>query len=228
MSWRDFWNGEHSIYVNDRHRALHNETIARDIAALIGADGAMALDHGCGDALAAPIVAARCQTLYLYDPAPNVRARLAAAYGRTPGVAILDDDAVQALPDATLDFIVCNSVLQYVGAAETGALFNLWRRLLKPGGRLVLADIIPPDNGAVADVRALLRFAWRGGFFLAACSGLVATFFSPYRALRTQVGLTTWSEGAMLAALQAHGFTARRAADNIGHNRARMTFIGTA
>ena len=40
MNWRDFWNRENSIYVNDRHRALHDERVARDIAALI--DGGFA------------------------------------------------------------------------------------------------------------------------------------------------------------------------------------------
>ena len=38
MSWQDFWDGEHSIYVNARHRMLHDRRIASDIA-----DGAQSL-----------------------------------------------------------------------------------------------------------------------------------------------------------------------------------------
>ena len=33
MSWRDFWNGEHAIYVSERHKTLHYRRIALDIAA---------------------------------------------------------------------------------------------------------------------------------------------------------------------------------------------------
>ena len=58
MTWRDFWNGAHSIYVNERHSTLHYSGIARDIARLIPHDGAEVLDHGCGEALGAGEVAA--------------------------------------------------------------------------------------------------------------------------------------------------------------------------
>ena len=58
-----------------------------------------------------------------------------------------------------------------------------WHAQLCPGGRLVLADIIPHDSGALTDALALLRLAWRNGFFVAAFAGLVRTVFSDYRKL---------------------------------------------
>ena len=76
MNWREFWNGTHSIYVNERHRALHYDRIAKDIASLVTSPDASVLDYGCGEAESADIVARRCGMLYLYDSAPNVQARL--------------------------------------------------------------------------------------------------------------------------------------------------------
>lgn len=225
MNWRDFWNGAHSIYVNERHSTLHYSGIARDIARLIPHDGAEVLDHGCGEALGAGEVAARCATLYLYDAAPNVQARLRARFVNEPRIIVLSTGALNVLGEAGLDLIVVNSLLQYLPMQELEALLDFWRGRLRPAGKLVIADIILPDVSAAQDVKALLTFAWQGGFFFAACRGLVATFFSPYRKLRGEIGLSTYSEEGMLTLLAGHGFKAERAAANIGHNGARMTFI---
>ena len=67
MNWREFWNRENSIYVNERHRKLHDERVARDIAALITGLDWNVLDYGCGEASASALVAAKCGKLFLYD-----------------------------------------------------------------------------------------------------------------------------------------------------------------
>ena len=227
MSWREFWNGAHSIYVNERHGALHYQGIARDISALIPAPDADVLDHGCGDAGSAGEVAARCGTLYLYDAAPNVQARLRTRFSHEPRVIVLSTPALEVLGAQSLDLIVVNSLLQYLSVGEFEALLDFWRGRLRAGGRLVIADVISPDVSPAEDVKALLGFAWRGGFLIAACRGLVATFFSPYRKLRGEIGLTRYAPEDMLTLLAAHGFKGTRAPRNIGHNQVRMTFTAT-
>src|SRR6266700_1468988 len=57
-------------------------------------------------------------------------------------------------------------------APELDRVLALWHRLLAPGGTLIVADVIPPDAGALSDVTALLRYAAANGFFLAALWGL--------------------------------------------------------
>ena len=99
------------------------------------------------------------------------------------------------------------------------------RRLLKPGGRLIVGDVLRPEVGMIRDVVALLRFAARHGFLRDALIGLVTTALSDYRQLRSRVGLQRYSEADMIAKLAAHGFTASRAHFNIGHNPWRMTFV---
>ena len=227
MSWREFWNHEHSIYVNARHRALHYEKIAKDIASLVPAPGAHVLDYGCGEALAADQLAQSCGGLALFDTAPSVREKLRQRFAANKNITILDEEALAKTPPATFDMIICNSVLQYLSRTETEGLMDLWHDRLKPGARLVIADVIPPDVHAATDIKALLAFAREGGFLFAALRGLVATFFSNYRTLRQKIGLSTYREQEMLQLLAKHGFKAARASRNIGHNQARMTFIAT-
>ncbi|MGB8276647.1 MAG: class I SAM-dependent methyltransferase [Methylovirgula sp.] len=226
MSWREFWDGEHAIYVNARHRRLHFETIANEVAAFIPAPDAFVLDYGCGDALAAALLAAKCGCLYLYDGAPKIEAALRRRYGAAEKIVVLSEDALKALPDGSLDLFICNSIFQYLSREECRAIVAFAAKKLKLGGRILVGDVIPPHADTIADSLALLDFAYRGGFFLAALRGLILTFFSKYRRLRTRVGLTTFAIPEMQRLLSTEGFEARRVEQNIGHNRARMTFIG--
>jgi hypothetical protein len=98
------------------------------------------------------------------------------------------------------------------------------RRLLRPDGELILADIIPPDIGMVTDIKALLGPAWKHGYFVAACLGLVKTFFSEYRKIRATAGFSCYREPEFLALLSEHGFKGERLPHNIGFNQQRMTF----
>ena len=80
MNWRDYWNQDTPIYVSDRHKVLHYWLIANDIASLIPSPDAVVLDHGCGEALSANRVAARCaQALSPRRRAPGARAAAASA-----------------------------------------------------------------------------------------------------------------------------------------------------
>jgi SAM-dependent methyltransferase len=225
LSWREFWDRPHAIYVNERHRLLHYDRIAKDIVALIPSPQAAMLDYGCGEATSADEAARRCGHLYLFDTAPSVQDKLRQRFACEPKITVLDEDHFLVLPDGSLDLVICNSVLQYLRADETSRLVEIWHDKLKAGGRLVLGDVIPPDLGPLGDVEALLHFAWQGGFLIAALRGLATTFFSNYRTLRNEIGLTTYSEGDMLSLLAASGFSAARANHNIGHNQLRMTFI---
>jgi SAM-dependent methyltransferase len=199
--------------------------VARDIAALIPFSGARVLDYGCGEALSADRVAARCSCLYLCDGAPLVRDRLQARFGREPKILVLAPEEIDTIEDSSLDLVVVNSLLQYLSPEELGSLLGLWRQKLKEGGLLVLADVIPPDIHALDDARPLLSFAWQGGFLKAALLGLARTAMSDYRKLRAELGLTHYSESEMMETLRERGFAPERRGANLGHNPKRMTFV---
>jgi ubiquinone/menaquinone biosynthesis C-methylase UbiE len=129
------------------------------------------------------------------------------------------------MEEKSVDLAVMNSVAQYMTPRELDSALAVIRRLLKPGGRLILGDIMRPEVGMPSDVLALVRFAATHGFLKDALIGLVSTALSDYRQLRSRVGLQRYGEAAMIAKLAAAGFTASRAHFNIGHNPSRMTFV---
>jgi SAM-dependent methyltransferase len=223
--WIAFWNSEHSIYVNARHRDVHYRTVADDIRRYVPSREAAVLDYGCGETLHADRVAAAAGRLILCDAAPKVRAGLLARFAHVRNIDVRAPEEIAALPERTLDLIVMQSVVQYLSPEESDALFALFRRLLKPGGRLVIGDVVPPQISPLTDAAALLRFAAANGFLVAALLGLLRTVFSDYMRLRSTLGLSLYDAAAMRQKLLASGFSAERAAANIGHNQARMTFV---
>lgn len=226
MDWIDFYDFKHSvIYVNARHRNVHYRTIAEDIRKYIPSPTAHVLDYGSGEARSADLVAAACGQLVLAEAAPNVRAALTMRYAGHPKIAVTTSEQASALPKASFDLIVMHSVAQYLSESELERLLAMFRALLKPDGLLVLGDIVPPHFSAPSAALALLRFGAANGFFWAAASGLVRIFVSDYLRLRKTVGLSHYTEGAIMEKLRRAGFTAERATENIGHNQRRITFL---
>ena len=223
-SWREFWDSAHSIYVSERHKDVHYRDVAEQLAAFVPSPQARVLDHGSGEAIHADLVAARAGELLLCDSAATVRASIAARFSGNPKIKVIAPEDVERLPDARLDLIFANSLVQYLTADELDRMLALWRRLLAPGGVLIVADVIPPHVGALSDGLALLRYAAANGFLGAALVGLTRTALSRYRRLRNELGIARYSEAEFLQKLRAAGFSAERLPKNVEHNPARMTF----
>src|SRR6201747_1463708 len=223
--WIDYYDSTHTIYASRLHRDLHFQVIARDIIGYIPSPDAVVLDYACGEALSAAKVAEACGQLVLAEPAPGVRGRLIARFAPNTKIRVRSLDDLRTMEEKSIDLAVMNSVAQYMTSAELDSAFAVIKRLLKPGGRLVLGDILRPEVGMARDVTALLRFAATHGFLKDALIGLVSTALSDYRQLRAKVGLQRYSETEMIKKLAAAGFTASRAHFNIGHNPWRMTFV---
>jgi ubiquinone/menaquinone biosynthesis C-methylase UbiE len=223
--WISFWDSHHSIYVNARHFDVHYRTIAEMIVRHVPSPDAVVLDFGCGEALHADRVAAACRKLILVDAAPNVRAGLAARLAAQPNTEVRAPAELAALADRSIDLVVMHSVAQYLTSAELSALLVLFRRLLRPGGLLLIGDVVPPHVSALADAMALLNYGAANGFLFAAIGGLLRTAASDYTKLRSRIGITLYTERDMLQKLEAAGFTATRAKTNVGPNPARMTFL---
>jgi SAM-dependent methyltransferase len=223
-TWLSFWDQPHSIYVNPRHLDAHYRDIATGIVALLPDPSVRVLDYGCGEALHADLVAVAAAELVLCDGAPNVQAHLVQRFAGHPRIKVLSPAEVDQRQAQSIDVVVANSLVQYITLAELDALLVAWRRLLAPGGIIVLADVIPRGTGAMSDIVALLLYAQKRGFFFAAIFGLLKIAVSPYRKVRQQIGVTQYSEPEFLQKLAANGFAAERLHFNLEHNPARMTF----
>jgi len=222
--WIEFWDTKHSIYVSPQHEAAHFRRIAEDIRPYVPERGVL-LDYGCGEALSADFVAEKVARLILCEAAPNVRMMLGARFAGNNKIAVRKPADIEVMSASSFDAIVLHSVTQYLNAQELDVLLAMFHRLLKPGGLLVIGDVIPHQLSMVADARALLRFGRSEGFFWAAFRGLIRTYFSNYRQLRKSLGLTRYDQAEFTAKLEGAGFSVEPARSNIGHNSKRMTFL---
>ena len=148
-----------------------------------------------------------------------------ADYAGSPKIRVLDEAELEALPDASVDLIVVNSVVQYLSASQFADALRLFHRLLKRDGTLLLGDIIAPDTPLVGHATTFLRFAWQNGFFVAAIIGLARNFASPYRKLRRDAGYACYTQTQLLGLLDDNGFSGERLASNIAVSQLRSSYL---
>jgi len=225
--WIDFWDRPNAIYVNQRNLDAHFECLIRDLQPFVPAGGKkVVLDFGCGDALAAERLAEGCSTLYLYDAAPAIRARLRKRRVHNRHIVVLDDGDLRQLEAGSIDLILVVSVIQYMTRDELASLMRFWHRLLKPSGELIVADVIEPGTPIYRDVGSQLAFAWSHGFLLPALAGFARMFFSDYRELRRKAGFAMYRDDEMLGLLRNAGFDGAGLPKNIGPGRHRRAYRG--
>lgn len=222
--WVSYWDSDHSIYVNARHLDLRYRETAEQIIEMLRVPAARVLDYGCGEALHADKIAPYCVELYLCEAAPKLRARLKQRFARVPSIRVISPEELDRLPAVSFDLVIVNSVVQYLTREEFAHLLPQWKKRLRLTGRLVIADVIGPNQSVFEDASALLSYASKNGFLLAALFSLVRTVFSPYRSLRTRLGLTRYSEAEMMQILRSAGLNAERMGRNLGHIQSRMAF----
>ncbi|MBP2231502.1 SAM-dependent methyltransferase [Azospirillum agricola] len=222
--WVEFWNRPHSIYANRRHLEAHFARIGQDVAEHLPSDGTV-LDFGCGDALAADAMAERCGSLLLFDASPAVRARLTGRFSGNPRVRVLDERGLAALPPGSVDLLLVVSVLQYIPEADLPTLLERWRKLLSPGGRALIADVVDPGTPMLADVASQLRMGWEHGFLTASLVALLRLTLSDYRQVRREAGFATYTPDEVLERLEKAGLRGIRLPRNIGPTPHRRSFI---
>jgi SAM-dependent methyltransferase len=223
-AWLDYWDGDVSLYVSRRHLEAHYQSLLAAIEPLLPPPPFTLLDFGCGEALMAPAIAAKGGRVILFDEAAARRGTLRQRFAPVPGIEVPDETDSLA---GTCDMVLMISVIQYVPKDQLPHLLARIRRLLKPGGRLVLGDILAPDNSIANDALALLGFGLKKGFLVDAVIGLFKTLRSDYRQARQTLGLSTYSIDGILAVLKAAGFEAAPLGWNIGHARHRRSVMAT-
>src|SRR3978361_1534121 len=103
--WIDYYDSTHTIYASKRHRDVHFQVIARDIAGYISSPDAVVLDYSCGEALSAARVAEACGKLIPAEPAPGVRGRLIARFAPNTNIRVRSLDDIGKTDEKWVDLV---------------------------------------------------------------------------------------------------------------------------
>ena len=121
-------------------------------------EGTVALDIGCGSGQVTIPLAAMCERVLAVDVSEIAVGRLQTIAGEA-GVTNIqaETQAIETLElaEASLDLIVTNYALHHLRDADKVALLGRARRWLRPGGRLVIGDMMFGRGTDAADRRVI-------------------------------------------------------------------------
>jgi ubiquinone/menaquinone biosynthesis C-methylase UbiE len=128
-------------------------------------DSERAVDIGAGSGLLALAVAPRVAHVTAIDSSPAV-CRLLEARSREMGIENLDVIAADArelpLEDSSIDLVVSNYCLHHISDDDKRVALKEIARVLRPGGRLVLGDMMFNVGFRTArDRQVVLRLVWK-------------------------------------------------------------------
>jgi len=224
-SWLTFFDqGDRVLRDPDLQRARY-ERIAQDLERLIPLHpGLQMLDYGCGDALAASRYLARGVRLALYDRSPRIMEQLRHRFAGAADVRALSSKEYEEIPPDQFDVILVHSVIQYISSPQLPGLLRRWHTLLKPGGTLVVSDILTRSTSGWADAFSLLRFGLSQGMTRSVLQDLMHVLNSRYHALHRTVGLTRYDVIELKESLARAGFDVQRLPVNPGPLRGRCAY----
>jgi len=221
--WKAYWER-----IEDRQEVFRSE--ARDHIArlrrLVPLDAGMrTLDFGCGFGFATEQIAPHVGRVALWDGAVNVRRRARARVAWLPNVELADlSGPDEPIAVAGYDLITVHSVVQYMSEAELLGWLTRWQRMLKPGGKLVLSDLIQPGTSSLRELMDYLKFAARNGFFIDAFIGGVREFAS-YFGARSSRPLTLVDRPRLEQWAAQAGLRVEWLSENLSYRRFRRTAV---
>ena len=146
---------DHFAAGNGNGVALETGSLRAEVLAALAPSEWVVVDAGCGDGFLTEVLAERFAKVLAFDHSPE---RLAAAKERIeekhvrfrPGE--VDDLPLRA---NSTDALFLSMVLHHV--PEIGAALNEARRVLRPGGRVVVADLAPHEEESMRESMGDLR-----------------------------------------------------------------------
>jgi SAM-dependent methyltransferase len=126
------------------------------------------LDYGCGFGGIAARLAPHVAAIRVWDDAANMRRIAAAKLAGCPNAAVWKRD------EKSFDYILVNSVVQYLSAEQLESKLKEWAGWLAPTGRIVLSDWSAPGHSILRDMVSLFAFSLRRGYLVRAVRNTLA------------------------------------------------------
>lgn len=220
--WASYWEG-----LSSRHRifaAESSEYVDRLLEAVPVPREARVLDFGCGFGHTAHALAPHVGEIAVWDAASNMRRGARLTLAETPNASYVDlSDPATAAP-ACWDLILVHSVVQYLSEAELQSWLRHWRRMLVPGGRLIISDVPTPASSGVRELGEMLRFAAGRSMLLPALRDGIAEA-GRYREQRATLPLTRLTMATLEGYAAAAGLSARQLPVNLSYRRGRISVV---
>ena len=152
------------------------------------------LDFGCGHGYLAYLLADRVKNVYIHDASPSMMEIARYANGKKNNVI-----ALEKLPGntPTMDYILANSVIQYMTPDILKDTLRLWRTLLKDEGKIIVSDVLTENLRFFSEILGLLTFSLSQGYLMGQLSQLASLLFSNYSKVARECPLTYYPHGLL-------------------------------
>jgi SAM-dependent methyltransferase len=218
--WNRYWDSlpdGHLFFPAEGEEAVRNLTAAVPLT-----PDTTALDFGCGYGMTAAPLAQRVGRLWVWDQSGRMRAFARRHLAAHPNVREWDP----ADTATTFDLVWVNSVVQYMSEPALSDRLTQFAPLLRPGGCVVLSDLIPPAHPFRKDALSLLGFSLRRGYLLRAFLR-TRSLARKYDAQKKDAPLYQPSREGVERLAATAGFAVRWLDHNLTHFRHRQTAILT-
>ena len=218
-SWSEFWETD-STYACAKHKkVVEDETLRQQVNFVSSKD--VVLDFGCGESPKETLAEAVSE-LFLFGDAQEISNRLFSKYKGNKNINVvygLDTSAFFSI------IFVC-SVIQYLSKEEFTERLKYFRSVMKPGGKLIISDVIPKNMSGFKELLTLLSVAAKNNFLMDAILNLFKMMKGEYGSLRKSHNLTKYDKDEIFALLQEAGFSPELHS-NIGLNKDRYCVVSS-
>jgi len=219
MSWPDYWEkntGDNGLFhgiAADYYRNFQNRFSTNSRARI--------LDFGCGPGYLALMLGGTAAKVYAFDQSKGMRDSATARTRSMANVTVVDhlnEETVEPL-----DYVVANSVLQYMTMDEVRETLNNLRNLLRSEGEIILSDVLGEPLDAKKEVFDLLLRALLRGYFIAQFWRFFSLFFSNYSRVSKTTSLTVFKPQALAELAKSCGFEFELLDQNLVGSRQRYS-----
>lgn len=219
MDWKTHWEEE----TGDERfcRVTASDHVSRLMREVHLSSHHQIVDFGCGQAYALDQLSPHLGSLFGYEPSTAMRVLANRAVSHRSNVSIVDnrDD----IPVGWADYVISNSVTQYLTATELKDAIDWWWTLLKPGGTALISDVLGKEQRFFRELAlaTLLSLRSRRPFaFIKHCAGHVS---KSYLTSASTTPLSVFPAQAFLDMGSEAGFHCTILARNLTYNSDRYT-----